>query len=46
MSLDEYHKLMPSPKPRTPGTGANVLANVDVDQLLSTPIDDLFADYM
>jgi len=31
---------------RVAGTGANLLANVDVDALLATPIEDVFAEYM
>lgn len=47
MSAEEYNKLTGSPrKPRIAGTGANLLANLDVDDLLSTPIDEVFEEYM
>jgi prevent-host-death family protein len=47
MSPQEYDRLTGGRrKPRVAGTGANLLADVDVDALLATPIDDVFADYM
>jgi len=33
-------------KPREFGAGRHLLADVDIDALLATPIDDMFADYM
>lgn len=47
MSPSEYERLTSAPrKPRVAGTGANLLANIDVEALLATPIDDVFAEYM
>jgi len=46
MSVNEYDKLVSRRRPRVAGTGANLLADVDVAELLSTPIDDIFAEYM
>ena len=47
LSPQEYDKLVGARrKPRVAGTAANLLANVDVDALLATPIDDVFAEYM
>jgi prevent-host-death family protein len=47
MSAQEYERLSDkhSRKPRAAGTGANLLAGVDVDALLDTPVDDEFAGY-
>ncbi len=39
----------PPPKARKPrefGAGRHLLADVDIEALLATPIDDMFADYM
>lgn len=33
-------------KPREFGAGRHLLAGVDIEALLATPIDDMFADYM
>lgn len=33
-------------QPREFGAGRHLLAGVDIDALLATPIDDMFADYM
>jgi len=32
--------------PRQFGAGRHLLAGIDVNELLATPIDDMFADYM
>jgi len=32
--------------PRQFGCGRDLLAGIDVDELLAVPIDDVFADYM
>ncbi len=36
----------PARPPRQFGAGRHLLAGVDVNELLPTPIDDMFADYM
>lgn len=48
MSAREYERLTGtySRKPRIPGTGTNLLAGIDVDALLDTPVDDDFAEYL
>lgn len=33
-------------KPREFGAGRHLLAGVDIEALMATPIDDMFADYM
>ncbi len=33
-------------KPREFGAGRHLLVGVDIEALLATPIDDMFADYM
>lgn len=33
-------------KPRVLGTGANLLAGLDVEKFLATPVNDDFADYL
>lgn len=46
LSPEEYDKLKRRRKPRQPGTMRDLLAGVDIDALLATPIDDVFAEYM
>jgi prevent-host-death family protein len=47
MSVQEYSKLKsPSRKQRVAGTGASLLANLDVKAFLAIPIDEDFAEYM
>lgn len=47
MSPQQYERLTAAHrKPRVPGTGANLLAGLDVQKFLATPIVDDFAEYM
>lgn len=47
MSPDQYDRLTAKRrKPRVLGTGANLLAGLDVEKFLAIPIDDDFAEYM
>jgi len=47
ISAEEYEKLTSGKrKRRVAGTGANLLAGLDVKAFLATPIDDVFEDYM
>lgn len=47
MSPDQYERLIAKQrKPRVLGTGANLLAGLDVEKFLATSIDDDFAEYM
>lgn len=46
LSPEEYEKLKKQRKPRQPGFAKDLLAGVDVDALLATSIDEVFADYM
>ena len=42
----EYAPPAKARQPREFGAGRHLLADVDVDALMATPIDDMFADYM
>jgi len=46
ISPDEYTRLKSRAKPRKLGFAKDILAGIDVDALLATPIDDVFAEYM
>ena len=46
LSPDEYAKLTGQLKPRQGGFAKDLFPGVDIDDLLSTPIDDVFAEYM
>ena len=46
LSPEEYDRLTSNRMPRRAGFAKELLADVDVDALLATPIDDAFADYM
>lgn len=46
LSPDEYARLKGELKPRKGGFAKGLFAGVDVDSLLATPIDDVFAEYM
>lgn len=36
----------PARQPRQFGAGRHLLAGIDINELLATPIEDMFADYM
>ena len=46
MSPAEYERLTGLPKRRKLGFAKGLFAGVDIDELLATPIDDVFAEYM
>jgi prevent-host-death family protein len=46
LSPEEYGKLTRVRKTRKAGTMRHLFEGVDVNALLATPIDDIFADYM
>jgi len=46
LSVEAYNQLTSARPPRQFGAGRHLLADVDIDALLATPIDDMFADYM
>ncbi len=45
MSPEAYAAVIQPRRPRQAGTMRYLLAGVDVNALLSTPIDDVFAEY-
>jgi prevent-host-death family protein len=46
LSPEEYERLKGEPKPRKLGFAKDLLKGIDVDALLATTIDDVFAEYM
>ncbi len=46
LSPEAYNKLANTRQPRVPGCGRHLLKGVDIDALLSTPIDDVFEGYL
>jgi len=46
LSPEAYEKLAGSRKRRMPGTMRHLFEGVDVNELLATPIDDVFSEYM
>jgi prevent-host-death family protein len=46
LSPQEYARLKQSGKKRKLGFAKDIFEGVDVDELLATPIDDIFAEYM
>ena len=48
LSPEAYDRLATGRRPRDAGCGRNLLsgAGVDVNELLATPVDDAFSDYM
>lgn len=46
LSPEEYDKLTRTRKPRQAGTMRHLFEGVDVNALLATPIDDVFAEYL
>ena len=46
LSPEVYEKLMSPRRPRKAGSMKRMLAGVDINALLNTPIDDDFKDYM
>ncbi len=46
LSPAEFQKLTRQRRPRQAGCGKRLLANINVDALLNTPIEDAFAEYL
>jgi len=46
LSPEEYASLKGQRKPRQGGFAKGLFAGVDLDALMATPIDDIFAEYM
>ena len=46
LSPEAYNKLTCQRKPRKAGTMRHLFVDVDVNALLATPIDDVFAEYL
>jgi len=46
LSPEAYEKLAGRRKRREAGTMRHLFAGIDVNELLATPIDDVFSEYM
>ena len=46
VSSEEYSKLTRHRKPRQAGTMRHMFEGVDVNELLATPIDDIFSEHV
>ncbi|MCW3062042.1 MAG: Antitoxin Phd YefM, type toxin-antitoxin system [Capsulimonas sp.] len=46
LSPEEYRRLTRQRKPRQSGSMRHLFKGNDVNELLATPIDDVFAEYM